>query len=82
MAHLGVVVHATQGSDVLCGGSCLQYAKSYFFDLPAGLAHHFGSGLSLALGWRRLRLHFDDNRFTINGVMVFKGACAGIGYRF
>lgn len=82
MVHLGLAVHATRELDVLCGGSYFQYAKSYFFDLRAGLAYHFGSGLSLALGWRRLRLHFDDSRFNINGDMVFKGAYAGMGYRF
>ncbi len=82
MGHLGLIVHVIHGLDVLCGGSYTWYAKSYFFDLRAGVAYHFDSGLLLSAGWRRLRLHFDDDRFTINGDMVFKGAYAGIGYRF
>lgn len=82
MGHIGLVLHATRGLDVLFRGSYIQYAKSYFFDLRTGLAYHFDSGLLLSAGWRRLRLHFDDSRFTINGDMVFKGVYAGIGYRF
>lgn len=82
MGYAGLIVHASRGLDLLCDGAYVRYAKSYFFDLRAGLAYHFGSGLVLSAGWRRLRLHFEDSRFTINGDMVFKGAYAGIGYRF
>lgn len=82
MWHLGLIVHATRGLDVLCGGSYIQYGKSYFFDLRAGLAYQFDSGLLLSAGWRRLRLHFDDSHFNVNGDMVFKGTYAGVGYRF
>jgi len=82
MAHFGVILHATRGLDFLFRGAYIQYAKSYFFDLRTGLAYRFGSGLQLSAGWRRLRLKFNDSRFTVNGNMVFKGAYAGIGYRF
>ncbi len=82
MTHFGVILHATRGLDFLFRGSYIQYAKSYFFDLRTGLVYRFGSGLQLVAGWRRLRMNFDDSRFAINGDIVFKGAYAGIGYRF
>lgn len=82
MGDLGLVVHATRGLDVLLHGSYVKYARNYFFDFRAAVEYKFASGVLVVAGWRRLRLHFDDSRFTVNGDLVFKGAYAGVGYRF
>lgn len=82
MGDLGLVVHATRSFDVLLHGGYVKYARNYFFDVRVAFKYRFGSGLLLVAGWRRLRLHFDDSRFTVNGDLVFKGAYAGVGYGF
>ncbi len=82
MGDLGLVVHATRDLDLLLHGGYVKYARNYFFDFRAAVKYRFASGVLLVAGWRRLRLHFDDSRFTVNGDLVFKGAYAGVGYRF
>ena len=82
MAYLGMSLHAAPALDLDARGAYVRYARSYFFDFHAVLAYRFDSGVMLVGGWRRLRLHFDDRRFIINGDIVFKGFYAGLGYRF
>ncbi len=63
-------------------GSYVAYKSSYLYDFRAGIAYRFGFGLALKAGYRRYRLKVDDDNFSLNGDLDFKGPYAGLSWRF
>ncbi|MGH8224944.1 MAG: TIGR04219 family outer membrane beta-barrel protein, partial [Gammaproteobacteria bacterium] len=82
LANLGLTVHLPANFDVDIVASYIAYKSSYLYDFRAGIAYHFGFGLSLKAGYRRYRLKVDDSNFSLNGDLDFKGPYAGLSWRF
>lgn len=81
-ANLGVTVHLPAHFDIFFVGSAAPYASNYIYDFRAGFKYNFASGLTIAAGYRRWRLHLDDDSFSVNGTVDFKGPYAGLYWSF
>ncbi len=81
-ANLGVTVHLPAHFDVFFKGSGAPYASNYIYDFRTGFKYNFVSDLTIAVGYRRWRLHLDDDSFSVNGTIDFKGPYAGLYWNF
>jgi hypothetical protein len=80
--NLGLTVHLPGHFDLYFDGSGLPHARSYLYDFRIGFKYRFSSGLGIAVGYRRWRLHLDDTSLSVNGNMDFKGPYAGLYWSF
>lgn len=82
LANLGLTVHLPARFGIDMEGSYIAYSSNYLYDFRAGIVYRFGSGLAVKAGYRRFRLKVEDDRFTLNGDIDFRGPYAGLSWRF
>ncbi len=78
----GVTLHLPAGFEISGDAAFIHVGSSYLYDARAGLGYSFGPGLSASVGYRRLRVHLESSRISLNGTAEFSGVYAGLGWHF